>query len=670
MVQSGVRVQGMLSAIGRSLRGLGNVGTENPVAPVARMPARALVIAAVASLVYVTLATHLPVGVFANASFDDAWFYLHARTLLAGHWFGRYSQMTLIKGPGYSAFLALNAVLGTPVTLLQALLYLLACALFALGVRRLSRSTGLGLAVFVCTLWQPDLFPVRLMRDDIYPAQTLLFLACLLQALFLSSTTRSRVAWAVGAGLALAWLWLTREEGIWTAPATLVICGVAVWRERGRLREVLTAAGAGVFALAVVATGNLIAYRTFTLVDLKGPFSQALGAVQSVRVGDPTPYVPVPARVRQQLYAESPSFRALRPYFEGVGRYWTGAGCRVYPTSCGDYAGGWFIWALRDAVSSTGRYDSAVDADRYYRTLAREVRTACAAKRLTCVHGVVAFMPGVTGAQWRQVPKELQGLADFLLYRQPRPFISDSSGNPEEIATMWRFSGLPQRAPAESERVRTLVGWFHAPPAEWIQLRCAASGAAALPVGRLPSPDIAVHFNDPAAADSRFRATMPAEGDCRVQLAGAGPSDPGLSFEDLALKRDVVLAGRQLYIDSVGAASPEPAEVLARRMRDLLGAAFRLTAPPLCAAAALGWLVHLVLLWRRKLRLDPYWWLCHALWLLVASRIAILVLVDMSSFPAVNALYLSAAFPLFWAALLLTVGLPLRAKAMGLKPKT
>ncbi len=219
MVRSGVRVQGILSAISKALRGFEAASPVRPAHSAVRVPAWALVVAALASLFYVAIATHLPVGVFASSSFDDGWYYQHARTLTAGHWLGRYNHMTLIKGPGYLAFLAVNALLGTPATLLQATLYVFGCALFAGAVRHLSRSTVLGLAVFLFTLWQPDLFPTRIIRDDIYPAQTMIYLACLVQALFLSTTGRSRTLWALGAGLTLAWLWLTREEGVWTAPS-------------------------------------------------------------------------------------------------------------------------------------------------------------------------------------------------------------------------------------------------------------------------------------------------------------------------------------------------------------------------------------------------------------------------------------------------------------------
>ena len=51
------------------------------------------------------------------------------------------------------------------------------------------------------------------------------------------------------------------------------------------------------------------------------------------------------------------------------------------------------------------------------------------------------------------------------------------------------------------------------------------------------------------------------------------------------------------------------------------------------------------------------------LWLLVLSRVTILLLVVLSSFPAFNNKYLSASFPLLCSALLLTLYLPFRKNA-------
>jgi hypothetical protein len=49
---------------------------------------------------------------------------------------------------------------------------------------------------------------------------------------------------------------------------------------------------------------------------------------------------------------------------------------------------------------------------------------------------------------------------------------------------------------------------------------------------------------------------------------------------------------------------------------------------------------------------------------LVASRIAVLVLVDVSSFPAVDQLYLSAAYPLYVLAGIASLG-ALRTRAIA-----
>ena len=424
----------MLSAAIGALRSLGQAGPAAPLPPGPRLPAWAVAVAAAASLLYFCLATHLPVTVLGNTSFDDAWFFERARNMVAGRWMGHFSQVTLIKGPGYVFFLAANAILGTPVTLTQALLYMFGCGLFCLALFRLSRSAVLALAVFLAALLQPDVFPGRLIRDDIYAAQTLIFLGCLIHALYLSEARRGRALWAVCAGLSLAWLWLTREEGVWVAPATLVLCLAGVWRDRARWRDVAGLVGTGVAAATAVAACNFAAYGAFTVADLKSPaFARALDAVQSVRVGPSTAYLPVPRRVRERLYAESPAFASLRPYFEGVGQNWTQAGCQIYPSTCGDYAAGWFVWALRDAVAQAGHYRSPAEADRFYRTLTAEVRTACAAGRLQCAHGLISLMPGVTADQWRQAPAKTQGAASLLLYRQPPPPVPASVGDPEAI---------------------------------------------------------------------------------------------------------------------------------------------------------------------------------------------------------------------------------------------
>ena len=83
------------------------------------------------SLGYLILAMHLPVAIKIFATHDDALFWDHAQQIIKGNWLGSYNNLTLAKGVGFPLFLAMNAVLGIPVTLLLALFYLFACGLLA-----------------------------------------------------------------------------------------------------------------------------------------------------------------------------------------------------------------------------------------------------------------------------------------------------------------------------------------------------------------------------------------------------------------------------------------------------------------------------------------------------------------------------------------------------------
>jgi hypothetical protein len=147
-----------------------------------RLPLRPLIV--VFSVAYLILAMHLPVSIYTIADYDDALFWGNAYQIVKGHWLGPYTQMTLAKGPGFPLFLAANAVLGIPVTLLIALLYLFACGLIANTLRGLGLNRYLVLSIFVVILFHPALFPLRIIRDNIYPALSLIIISGVIRLVF------------------------------------------------------------------------------------------------------------------------------------------------------------------------------------------------------------------------------------------------------------------------------------------------------------------------------------------------------------------------------------------------------------------------------------------------------------------------------------------------------
>ncbi|HST46126.1 MAG TPA: hypothetical protein VLK29_12990, partial [Luteimonas sp.] len=514
------------------------------------------------TILFVLLVAHLPVAMLAEAGHDDAWFWRHGASLASGHWMGGYDHTTLIKGSGYPLFLAVVHLLGMQVNIAEALLHAGACLLFGLALYRMTHRPALALLVALALQWHPAALAwSRALRDNVGAAQVLLVLACLLNFLFATRVGRRGWRWAAGAGLALAWFWSTREDGIWLLPGVAVLvsgCCAGAWGDRAEARRLAggSALMAVVFAawLALVAGVNLSKYGLFVTVETReSAYTDAVSALQRVRVGEPVPYVPVPQPVREAVYAVSPSFARLRPHFEGAGRVWTGPGCALYAHTCGDYAGGWFMWALRDAAQSIGAYASASSADAYFAGVASEIGRACDERRLHCVSPIVAVLPPVAASQWRTLPERLGVALSLLTWQHIGDGQTDSHVGSRHVVAMWRFLGEPLVPdPADTLGSRA-SGWYRDAGNGWLALRCtSAPGVQA--VERQPSPDLVGHFGDPHAGANRFTLVVPALDACMLETANGAHAVPlpidGEADPDLALGTGVV------HVDSVQAGLP------------------------------------------------------------------------------------------------------------------
>jgi hypothetical protein len=201
--------------------------------------------------------------------------------------------------------------------------------------------------------------------------------------------------------------WLTREEGIWLLPALAALALPAVppilanvrERQHARLKETMrwaiTPLVAFLSVVMLVNSINWVKYKVFRNNDFRsGPFAQAYGALARIKHDEWKRYVVFPRDARERAYAVSPAARELASYFEGdSGKGWIKSsqgypkpwGCVGEPQACNDeILSGWFVWALRDAVVAAGHYQSATDADAYYRRLAEEINAACDSNTIPC----------------------------------------------------------------------------------------------------------------------------------------------------------------------------------------------------------------------------------------------------------------------------------------------
>ena len=615
------------------------------------------------SVAYIVLCYSLPVGIFANATIDDAHFWMQAESLTHGDWLGPYDKLTLAKGPTFPFFLAINYFLGLPVSLSMAILYVIASYLFTNSLKRIGLPEIIGTLLYVLILFEPALFPERVIRDDIYTSLTLLVFAFLIRLLFCGG----RFTDAAILGFVLSLFLMTREEGVWIYPGMLILCVGAYFLKICKKPALLSLKKscllAGVFLLCTgapilgVSLINLIKYDYFGVVDFKSPeFKNAVRALQSVVVGNPVPYVPVPEKSREAIYAVSPAFRELQHFFENEKKSWTEFGQNIYPGTENDYVGGWFVWAFRYAVENQGYYRTAKDADGYYERLTNEIRSAQKSGALPCVSTPFAFMPVLSVDNYRRIPWSFWDAILLTTYHKDFQIIPLPSREP--LASLFKvrqFLGHPKSMPADSELNYSMDGWFYNKNHDWIDLvTVSGNDRTTREIPRNQSPDLVSFFKDPQASRDRFSLLVKDPRQSFIRLQGSGEQYCVQDLiENMGKKMDygssMILLG---HVQPPQLCDPE-----AFKFVHQIKAALVVFYKYLTTAIALMGIFSLVFLVAmsnpggfKSSRFTPLLVVVLALYCAYLSRIMVCVMVDISSFPAIFTLYLGTAYPLLPAA--------------------
>lgn len=381
---------------------------------------------------------------------DDKLFILLTEHIIHGQWLGPYNQFTLAKGPLYSLFVAVNFWLGLPLLFTQQLLYAGACAVVVRSLTPWLRAAGLRFALYAVLLLNPMSYDAsnlsRLMRQSIYTPLGLLVIASLI-TLFARRRESARRIFipATLAGLAYGSFWITREESVWLLPVIglLWLAPLVSLRREWRVRWrglVLAAAGfiaAFLLPILTLSTINYRYYGWFGTVEFRATeFKDAYGALTRIAVGPDLPQVPVTRQMREAAYRVSPTFAQLQPWLEGpVGDHW--ADRQTYTAAERQIYGGWFMWALRDAMTAAGLTPDAATALRNYQKIATEVNAACADGRLPARPPRSGFFPRITRAEWSPLWHET---LDYLVYFGTfRGFAADSPASTGDYAELKPF---------------------------------------------------------------------------------------------------------------------------------------------------------------------------------------------------------------------------------------
>jgi len=593
----------------------------------------------------------LPLYAIANAGFDDAYFVKTAANILAGKWFGPYDHMTLIKGPLFPLWLAINWLLGLPLLLHQSILFAGSGLLLLGALEERLRAKWAGVAIYAFYLFNPVGFTLdglRILRERIYIPWTVLLIALFAWNLRTrDSSVRVRFVWAATLGLALGCYWLIREEGMWVVPGLLAAySGLFLMKWKTSIQKTLHQewrypVTAGLAALLVIQSFSFInwaMYGTRDVVEFKQPeFVSAYSALTRLQTDAGPRLLPLPRSVWPQIAAASPRFREIQPFFDNK---WAQTACAFYQISpCdGEIRGSWLMWALREAVHTAGHYRSPDAARTFYSALAQEINAACATEQLLCLPPRNSLTPPF---RWSYVGLTAQA---FL----------------RSLAIVGRLEGLDIR-PANStgpiQYYMDFMGDLAHSKVMPMSIQRTVLGAIHL----RDTGTISLAVTDPGAASNTFinvfetkqfeLTTSCLSPECFLEVRANGHLTGRMALSDLQPGREIALSTGVLKISKVFQSDSKTylpnvtRSTLLLQSLHYIGKAYQILFPLLLILGLIFFGLRIAATIRAG-QLSPLFLINATLLLWVGSRLLLLSYMDVTSMPVLTTLYLGPVYPL------------------------
>ena len=590
-------------------------------------------------------------------------------SIASGDWLGDYNELTLIKGVGYPAFLGLGNLTGLPLNMVQALTYFVASWYFSKTISILGNSELLFWTILVGLLLAPPIYDTSgssILREHFYTATVLVVFAALFRLVFFK---QQKIVFTdvFVFGLSLGVLWLTREESVWVIPAMLAAVGIGLLDARNQSlrpnlkKKYFSIALSCLLALTLVCLvglQNRSSYGRFVINELKEPpFQSAMTALRRAAFPDWRPYVPVPREARFRIYQQSPTFAQLQPFLDPKqGTPPWQFGCEQLPQTCGDLAGDWFAYAVRDGAAKIGAHASANTAAQFYSNIADEVESACDNGRLECTDLLPRLIPPFTRVQLWDLPRHLARVSSLFALTEPLALSSGTSHmdarRREEVLS---FLNYPPHVEATPYGQTEFKGWYYSAKDSWFSVIADANSDASLI--RQPSPDIAAHFKDEQANQQRFTLAVDCfNGPCGVTFEDEHGVRLSIAIDDaVGSLKELKLGNGLLYFDVVSAPSrgfASPRAALQKqwlRLIKFIQPAYQI----LLITGGVAFMLSIV--WALRCRVLPLLLkVSIILAIAVVSRATLLTLIDAFSFPVYYG-YALPAIPLLIALAIISI---------------
>lgn len=386
------------------------------------------------------------------APIDDHLMFKAAQSIVSGNWLGDYNWLTISKHMFFAVWLAFLHIIKVPYMAGNMALWAFASWMAVMAVKPVFSKNWQKLFLFLGLLYNPAIsaqYATRIYRDAIFPSLCLMFVAGVVAVgLRYKEKINTWIGWLVLYGVSFGCIYLCREDGMWIVPffaAAFVIVTILLIVEKNK--NILPKALCMVLPFAIsgaIICGycymNYTHYGLFMTSDFsQGSFTQAYGAMSSLKQDNWHPLVTVPRDVREDVYNISPSFAQLEDYLKSD---WYKS--RYMNAAIGDYGSGAMYWAMREAAWDAGHYDDAVDAQEYFSQVYSDIQTAVSDGVLQTTNGKTTLRNSITPPiKMEYVPDVLAetfaGFKTVMLFEQCDPLAERAIGYPEEIQEVEDF---------------------------------------------------------------------------------------------------------------------------------------------------------------------------------------------------------------------------------------
>lgn len=321
------------------------------------------------------------------SSYDD---YLFAQLGEHAFWSRPPDDKSLLRLPAYPIWIWLCHQTGIPLYAGTNFLFIIVSLFLVVGLRQLNVPRLACFFVYAALLYEINAISSlrRMVADNLYGILVLLSLGFITFVLAADSIRRRWIA-SAGLAMSLSLCSITRAESVLVWVALLLFLVSVIFRQRAantwQLNSMRWIAAAAVLPLLAViaaplgvAAVNKRVFGVFTACSLTSSnFTALTNCLLAITPDHDIPYVPVTRNARMKAYGVSPAFAALKPYLEGSSvANWANFAKQRYNVALEEIGGGWFFYALRNAVVVNTDARTPAETEAYYRETASQLKQA------------------------------------------------------------------------------------------------------------------------------------------------------------------------------------------------------------------------------------------------------------------------------------------------------